>query len=50
MVDINKLRKEYYTRKPDITDNAERVSFGTSDHRGSSLRRAFDEVGTQIVR
>ncbi|HKX50533.1 MAG TPA: phosphoglucomutase, alpha-D-glucose phosphate-specific, partial [Candidatus Binatia bacterium] len=44
LVDIDKLRKEYYARKPDITHSAERVSFGTSGHRGSSLRGAFNEA------
>jgi phosphoglucomutase len=43
LVDIDKLRKEYYSRKPDIADSAERVSFGTSGHRGSSLRGGFNE-------
>jgi phosphoglucomutase len=44
LVDIDKLRREYYVRKPDITASAERVSFGTSGHRGSSLRGAFNEA------
>ena len=44
LVDIDKLRKEYYARKPDISGSAERVSFGTSGHRGSSLRGAFNEA------
>jgi phosphoglucomutase len=44
LVDIDRLRKEYYARKPDITESAERVSFGTSGHRGSSLRGAFNEA------
>ena len=39
LVDVDRLRKEYYTRKPDIADRAQRVSFGTSGHRGSSLAR-----------
>ena len=43
LVDIDRLRKEYYARKPDIADSAQRVSFGTSGHRGSSLRGAFNE-------
>jgi len=42
--DIEKLRKEYCARKPDITDHAQRVSFGTSGHRGSSLRGSFNEA------
>jgi phosphoglucomutase len=44
LVKIDQLRKEYYARKPDITDSAQRVSFGTSGHRGSSLRGAFNEA------
>jgi phosphoglucomutase len=44
LVDIDKLGKEYYTRKPNITNSAERVSFGTSGHRGSSLRGSFNEA------
>jgi phosphoglucomutase len=44
LVDIDKLRKEYYARKPDIADSAERVSFGTSGHRGSALRGGFNEA------
>jgi phosphoglucomutase len=44
LVDVDRLRREYYTRKPDIADSAQRVSFGTSGHRGSSLRGAFNEA------
>ena len=44
LVDIDKLGKKYYTRKPNITNSAERVSFGTSGHRGSSLRGSFNEA------
>jgi phosphoglucomutase len=44
LIDIDKLRKEYYGCKPDITDSAQLVSFGTSGHRGSSLRGAFNEA------
>jgi phosphoglucomutase len=44
LVDVEQLRREYYVRKPDISDNAQRVSFGTSGHRGSSLRGAFNEA------
>ena len=44
LVDIDELRKEYYARKPDIMDSAQRVSFGTSGHRGSSLRGTFNEA------
>jgi len=44
LVDIDKLRKEYYELKPDVTVDSQRVSFGTSGHRGSSLRRSFNEA------
>jgi phosphoglucomutase len=44
LVDINHLRDDYYDRQPDPTDRAQRVSFGTSGHRGSSLRGAFNEA------
>src|SRR6516164_9593503 len=44
LVDIDKLRQEYYARKPDFADRGQRVSFGTSGHRGSSLRVSFNET------
>jgi phosphoglucomutase len=43
LVDVDKLQKEYYARKPDVADAAQRVSFGTSGHRGSALRGSFNE-------
>jgi len=44
LVDIDRLRREYYARRPDIGDHAQWVRFGTSGHRGSSLRGAFNEA------
>jgi len=44
LIDVDKLRKEYYARRPDVTDRSQRVSFGTSGHRGSSLRGSFNEA------
>jgi phosphoglucomutase len=44
LVDVARLRSEYYDRTPDVTDRAQRVSFGTSGHRGSSLRSSFNEA------
>ena len=43
LIDPEKLRAEYYARKPDLADPAQRVSFGTSGHRGSPLRGSFNE-------
>ncbi|HEY1787316.1 MAG TPA: phosphoglucomutase (alpha-D-glucose-1,6-bisphosphate-dependent) [Verrucomicrobiae bacterium] len=43
LVDVPKLIAAYYTETPDPSVAAERVSFGTSGHRGSSFDRAFNE-------
>jgi phosphoglucomutase len=44
LVDLVKLEREYYERKPDMEDSTQLVSFGTSGHRGSSLRGSFNEA------
>ena len=44
LVDLGRLEREYYTRRPDIDDPNQRVLFGTSGHRGSSLRGTFTEA------
>jgi phosphoglucomutase len=44
LIDVDRLQQEYYSRKPDFADSSQRVRFGTSGHRGSSLRRAFNEA------
>jgi phosphoglucomutase len=44
LVDVDRLRGDYYTRKPDPEDPLQRISFGTSGHRGSSLRSSFNEA------
>ena len=44
LVDVEKLRRLYSEEKPDPADPLQRVAFGTSGHRGSSLRRAFNEA------
>jgi phosphoglucomutase len=43
LVDLAKLEREYYARRPDMSDPLQHVSFGTSGHRGSSLRGTFTE-------
>lgn len=43
LVDVEKLLSAYWTEKPDSSVREQRVSFGTSGHRGSSLRRSFNE-------
>ena len=41
--DIEGLLKAYYTNKPNIQEQTQKVSFGTSGHRGSSLKTSFNE-------
>ncbi|MDW5329373.1 phosphoglucomutase (alpha-D-glucose-1,6-bisphosphate-dependent) [Plantactinospora sp. KLBMP9567] len=43
LVDVPRLVTAYYAERPDPADPAQQVSFGTSGHRGSSLRAAFNE-------
>jgi phosphoglucomutase len=44
LVDLASLERDYYRRKPELSDPAQLVSFGTSGHRGSSLRGSFNEA------
>jgi len=43
LIDISALVTAYYELHPDPTEIGQRVAFGTSGHRGSSLDRAFNE-------
>jgi phosphoglucomutase len=43
LVDVTELISAYYNDAPDPSLPAQRVVFGTSGHRGSSLRRSFNE-------
>jgi len=43
LVDVAKLIAAYYADQPDPSVPAQRVSFGTSGHRGSSFQRSFNE-------
>lgn len=43
LVDIPKLIDAYYNNKPDVKIPEQRVSFGTSGHRGSSFNTSFNE-------
>jgi phosphoglucomutase len=43
LVDIPKLVTAYYALHPDPGESAQRVSFGTSGHRGSSMTATFNE-------
>jgi phosphoglucomutase len=43
LANVPKLISEYYTSQPDPAVRAQRVAFGTSGHRGSSLHGSFNE-------
>src|SRR5271166_2936429 len=43
LVDLAQLERCYYERRPDLSDPQQLVSFGTSGHRGSSLKGTFTE-------
>ena len=44
LVDVPGLVAAYYTGNPDPFDPLQRVAFGTSGHRGSSLSLSFNEA------
>ena len=44
LVDIKELIKSYYELVPNINNPQEKVSFGTSGHRGSAFKRSFNET------
>jgi phosphoglucomutase len=44
LVDLSRLKREYFDRRPDPDDPAQRVAFGTSGHRGSPLHGSFNEA------
>jgi phosphoglucomutase len=44
LVDLARLEREYFERRPDLSDPNQMVSFGTSGHRGSPLAGTFTEA------
>jgi phosphoglucomutase len=44
LVDVDRLVGAYYDRRPDVAVPSQRVAFGTSGHRGSSLTTSFNEA------
>ena len=44
LVDVDALLRAYHELRPDPADPAQRVAFGTSGHRGSAFRAAFNEA------
>ena len=44
LVDLTRLEREYFERRPDLGDPNQLVSFGTSGHRGTPLSGTFTEA------
>ena len=44
LVDLNRLEREYFERRPKVGDPNQMVVFGTSGHRGSPFSGAFTEA------
>ncbi len=49
LTNIALLCSEYYTLKPDLNVQSQRVSFGTSGHRGSAADCSFNEVHIKAI-
>jgi phosphoglucomutase len=44
LIDVDRLEKTYYEKRPDVDDSRQLVSFGTSGHRGSPLDGTLNEA------
>src|SRR5215210_26835 len=49
LVDVDRLLAAYHDERPDPSDPAQRVAFGTSGHRGSSLAATFNEAHVAAI-
>jgi phosphoglucomutase len=44
LIDVARLEREYFERKPEVSDPTQLVAFGTSGHRGSPFHNTFTEA------
>jgi len=44
LVDVSRLEREYFERRPELDDPTQLVAFGTSGHRGSPFHGSFSEA------
>ena len=44
LIDVWALEKAYYANRPDVSNPQQRVAFGTSGHRGTSLDSSFTDM------
>jgi len=43
LIDVDRVKNAYFVTRPNVEDTEQMVSFGTSGHRGSSLKGSFNE-------
>ncbi|MBV8114134.1 MAG: alpha-D-glucose phosphate-specific phosphoglucomutase [Silvibacterium sp.] len=44
LINVDELIRDYYDRRPDLSDPTQMVAFGTSGHRGTPLKGTFTEA------
>jgi phosphoglucomutase len=49
LINVSRLVSEYYTNRPDPAEDAHKVAFGTSGHRGSPSKHSFNEAHIMAV-
>src|SRR6516162_10908483 len=49
LIDVAKLERDYFERRPDMNNPAQLVSFGTSGHRGSPFQGSFTEAHVAAI-
>ena len=49
LIDPERLRNDYFEKKPDPAVKAQRVRFGTGGHRGSPLLGTFTEAHIRAI-
>ncbi len=49
LIDVDRLHRDYYEKKPDLSNRAERVRFGTGGHRGTPFNGTFTESHVRAI-
>ena len=50
LIDVARLERDYYERRPNVEDPTQLVSFGTSGHRGTPFDATFTEAHILAIR
>ena len=49
LIDVARLERDFFEKRPDLSNPEQLVSFGTSGHRGSSLNGVFTEAHILVI-